>query len=312
MSVEKITRAGREVVWRVRWRQHGRNRARTFSTRRDARDFDAEVRRQRRAGALAALDAGAETLGEYVTGAWAASHAATLAPKTRLHYAGLYDYHLRPYLGSIALREMTPEVIGRWQADRLASGAGPVAVGHSMDLLGSILEHALVSGRLSANPVRRVRKARSPRREEVQPLSPAKIEAMRGALGARDATLISALAYAGLRPGEALALRWGDVREHTLLIQRAISLGEESDTKTRQHRTVRMLASLAADLRLWRMAAGRPDDSELVSPAKKANPGRSGLPVVAPACVQSGDAGGRRGTCASVRLAPQLRVAAAP
>jgi hypothetical protein len=68
MSVEKVTRAGGEVVWRVRWRQHGRNRARTFSTGRDARDFDAEVRRQRRAGSLAALDAGAQTLGEYVTG----------------------------------------------------------------------------------------------------------------------------------------------------------------------------------------------------------------------------------------------------
>ena len=243
MSVEKVMRAGGEVVWRVRWRQHGRNRARTFSTRRDARDFDAEVRRQRRAGSLAALDAGAETLGEYVTGTWAASHAATLAAKTRLHSASLYDHHLRPYLGSIALREITSEVIGRWQADRLASGAGPIAVRHAMDLLGSILEHAFVGGRLSANPVRRVKKARSPRREEVQPLSPGTIEAMRAALDARDATLISVLAYAGLRPGEALGLRWGDVRENTLLIQRAISLGEESDTKTRQHRTVRLLAT---------------------------------------------------------------------
>ena len=191
MSVEKVTRAGGEVVWRVRWRQHGRNRARTFSTRRDARDFDAEVRRQRPAESLAALDAGAETFGEYVTGTWASSHAATLAAKTRLHYASLYDHHLRPYIGSIALREITPEVIGRWQADRLASGAGPIAVRHAMDLIGSILEHAFVGGRLSANPVRRVKKARAPRREEVQPLSPATIEAMRAALGAQDATLIS-------------------------------------------------------------------------------------------------------------------------
>ena len=179
------------------------------------------------------LDAGTETLGEYVTGTWAASHAATLAAKTRLHYASLNDYHLRPYLGSIALREITPEVIGRWQADRLASGSGPVAIRHAMDLLGSILEHAFVGGHVSANPARRVKKARSPRREEVQPLSPGTIEAMREALDARDATLISVLAYAGLRPGEALGLRWGDVRAHTLLIQRAISLGEESDTKTR-------------------------------------------------------------------------------
>jgi len=272
MSVEKVTRAGGEVVWRVRWRQHGRNRARTFSTRRDARDFDAEVRRQRRAGSLPTLDAGTETFGEYVTGTWAASHAATLAAKTQLHYASLYDYHLRRYLGSIALREITPEVIGRWQADRLASGAGPIAIRHAMDLLGSILEHAFVGGHVSANPARRVKKARSPRREEVQPLSPGTIEAMRTAVDARDATLISVLAYAGLRPGEALGLRWGDVREQTLLIQRAISLGEESDTKTRQHRTVRLLAPLAADFRAWRMAVGRPDDCELVFPGKEAQP----------------------------------------
>ncbi len=272
MSVEKIMRASGDVVWRVRWRQHGRNRARTFSTRRDARDFDAEVRRQRRAGSLSALDAGAETFGEYVTETWAASHAAMLAPKTRLHYASLYDYHLRPYLGSIALREITPEVIGRWQADRLASGAGPIAIRHAMDLLGSILEHAFVGGHLSANPARRVKKARAPRREEVQPLSPGRIEAMRAALGARDATLISVLAYAGLRPGEALGLRWGDVRDQTLLMQRAISLGEESDTKTRQHRTVRLVAPLATDLRSWRMASGRPADSELVFPGNEGQP----------------------------------------
>jgi hypothetical protein len=47
MSVEEAKRSSGEVVWRVRWRQHGRNRARTFSTRRDAADFNAEVRRQR-------------------------------------------------------------------------------------------------------------------------------------------------------------------------------------------------------------------------------------------------------------------------
>lgn len=272
MSVEKVQRASGEVVWRVRWRQHGHNRARTFSSRRDARDFDAEVRRQRRAGSLAALDAGIETFGDYVTGTWAASHAATLAPKTRLHYASLYDHHLRPYLASLALREISAEVIGRWQAERLAAGAGQVAIRHAIELLGSILEHAFVAGRLSENPARRVKKARRPRREEVQALSPRTVEAMRAALGARDATLISVLAYAGLRPGEALGLRWRDIREHTLLIQRAISLGEEADTKTRQHRTVRLLSPLAADLRSWRMASGRPDDHELVFPGKDGRP----------------------------------------
>ena len=272
MSVEKIHRNGGEVVWRVRWRQHGRNRARTFSTRRDESDFDADVRRQRRAVSLAALDAGKESLGEYVTGAWATSHAVTLAPKTRLRYASLYDHHIRSFLGSMPLREIDADTVGRWQSGRLVAGAGVVAVRHAMDLLGSILEQAFVSGRISENPVRRVKKARLPRREEVRPLSPATIERMRTTLSARDATLLSVLAYAGLRPGEALGLRWGDVRERTILIQRSISLGEVADTKTRQHRTVRLLAPLASDLRAWRMAAGRPDDDQLVFPSKDGLP----------------------------------------
>ena len=268
MSIEKIRRNSGEIVWRVRWRQHGRNRARTFSTRRDAADFDAEVRRQRRAGSLAALDAGTESLGQYVTGAWAATHAVTLAPKTRLHYASLYDHHLRPFLGSVALRDIDAEAVGRWQSERLTSGAGAVAVRQAMDLLGSILEQAYLSGRIAENPVRRVKRARLPRREEVKALPPATVEAMRGVLSARDATLLSVLAYAGLRPGEALGLRWGDIRDRTMLIQRSISLGEETDTKTRQHRTVRLLTPLAGDLRSWRMAAGRPHDNELVFPGK--------------------------------------------
>lgn len=196
-------------------------------------------------------------MGEYVADSWAATHSAALAPKTRLHYAGLYDHHLRPYLASIALRDIDVETISRWQADRLAAGSGPVAVRHAMDLLGSVLEQAFVAGRIK-NPVRRVKKARRPRREEVQPLSPRMIEAMRAVLGTRDATLISVLAYTGVRPGEVLGLRWWDTREQTILIQRSVSLGEEADTKTRQHRTVRVLGPVAADFRARRMAAGCP------------------------------------------------------
>jgi integrase len=272
VSVEKVKRAGGETVWRVRWRQDGRNRASTFSTRRDALDFDGEVRRIRRAGLLASLDAGKETLGEYVTEAWAPLHGATLAPKTRRHYASLYDHHLRPYLGSIPLRAVTAERVAGWQAERLRSGAGPVAVRHTLDLLGSMLEHAVRAQRITTNPVRQVRKAPLPRREEVRPLAPATIEAMRAGLGARDATLISVMAYAGLRPGEALGLRWIDVRERTLLIQRAISLGDEADTKTRQHRTVRLLAPLASDLRAWRIASPRPSDDTLIFPGHDGRP----------------------------------------
>lgn len=95
---------------------------------------------------------------------------------------------------------------------------------------------------------------------------------MRVASGPRDSTLISVLAYAGLRPGDSLGLRWGDIREQTVLIERAISLGEERDTKTAAHRTVRLLPVLAADLREWRLRSGRPRDSQLVFPSITGSP----------------------------------------
>ncbi len=117
-----------------------------------------------------------------------------------------------------------------------------------------------------ATQVRLVRKIARPWRREVKPLAPATVEAMRGVAAPRDAALLSVLAYAGLRPQEALALQWGDVRERTLLIQRAVSLGQENDTKTRAHRTVRLLAPLREDLLAWRLRSGRPGETALVFP----------------------------------------------
>jgi integrase len=164
----------------------------------------------------------------------------------------------------VPLRELTPELIARWQSSGLTTGAGTVAVRQSLGLLGNMLQRAVESGRIPTNPARLVRKVPLPRRSEVRPLAPVTIEAMRAAASPRDAMLLSLLAYAGLRPGEALALRWADVRERTLLIQRAVSLGAEKDTKTTKHRTVRLLSPLAADLREWRMRSGRPPDGALI------------------------------------------------
>ena len=44
--------------------------------------------------------------------------------------------------------------------------------------------------------------------------------------------------------------------------------GKAKATKTRAVRTVRLLAPLAADLREWRMASGRPGDGALVFPGR--------------------------------------------
>jgi integrase len=75
----------------------------------------------------------------------------------------------------------------------------------------------------------------------------------------RDRLLWSLIAFAGLRTEEALALRWEDVREHTLVVDRAFTHGEEKGTKTYQRRTVEIMAPLRADLEEWcALGAGGP------------------------------------------------------
>ena len=260
--IERRVRTSGEVVWRVRWRDHvGRNRSREVGSKRAAQAFDDEMRRRRRTGELALFDASRETLDEYVTGTWVRSYAAHLAPRTRQVYTSTYDRHIAPRLGGTPLREIDAETVGAFQSDLIASGVGPHAIRKAMTLLGALLQRAAEGRRIPYNPQRVVRKARLPLSPEVRPLAPVRVEAMRrAAANLRDATIVSVLAYSGLRPGELRELLWCRVRERTLLVDAA---------KTGRRRTVRLLVPLAADLALWRAAAGDSGDDLPVFPDER-------------------------------------------
>ena len=261
VSLHRVEGPDGSVRWRVRWRDGGRGsaeRSRTFDRKADAVAFDDERRRRRRLGDLGIVVGSRDTLDEYVTETWAPTHVVTLAPKTATIYAQMYDLHIAPHLGHFRLAELTPEVIARWQAERIAAGAGRASILKSLQLLGSILQRAMESERIARNPVRLVRKAPRPPRREVRPLPPATIEAIRAACWIRDATLVSVLAYAGLRPGEALDLQWQHIGERTLTVYAH---------KTGQRRNVRLLTPLADDLRAWAEAWGTPAKDAFVFPA---------------------------------------------
>jgi integrase len=275
MEIEKRTVSDGSPRWRVRWYDAGRGsryRVRTFDRKTDAVTFAAEVHRRRQSGSLGSLDGGRMTLADYVSGVWARAYRQNLSASTRMRYGYLYDKHVLPELGPLRLVEITPEVLARWQADRLAGGSGPVAVRSALTLLGGILQRAVEAGHIQTNAARAVRKAPLPRSPEVRPLAPSTIERMRRASRPRDATLISVLAYGGLRPGEALGLQWRDIRKQTVLVERSVAFGEEKDTKTAAHRTVRLLAPLASDLREWRLRSGRPSEGALVFPSSRGEP----------------------------------------
>jgi integrase len=273
MSIQKTKDGGRKVRWLD---ETGRHRSKTFPKGQAqlAEVFDGKIKERKLLGDLSLLDLGKQTLGAYVTETWAPAHLATKAPKTRKLYTYLYDAHIDPALGNTPLRALNPEMIARWQADLVNGGVGQEAVRKAHTLLGGILQRAAESRRISYNPARLVPPLAAPEREEVRPLAPETVELLRHHVrydekgserqwGHRNATLISLLAYSGVRPQEARGLRWENVRDATLLVH-----SPKTRRRGRRSRTVRLLSPLKSDLAQWRLASGRPPDRAWVFPGE--------------------------------------------
>ncbi len=263
MSVERVVRSNGEVVWRVRWREGSRNRSRVLGRKRDADAFDAEVRRRRRTGELAALDAGRETLAQFAETWWQLYALPNLAPRTRASYAHIWDRHVLPRLGALPLREIDTLVVGRLAADLEHAGVGPAARRKALAVLSGVLQRAVEWGKLPSNPARAVRSPSARRARAVRPLPPVEVEGIREQLLAsgrlRDATLVSVLAYVGPRPAEALGLRWEDVGERSLTFH-------ATKTRSRRIRAAHLVAPVRGDLATWRLASERPSGENWVFP----------------------------------------------
>ena len=122
------------------------------------------------------------------------------------------------------------------------------------------------------NPVKAVEKPSGKRERAVVCLAPRQVEAIRTELLARGkpwaATLISVIAYSGLRaPEELLALQWRHVGRQTILVEQHNEDGEivvGQKVRSRPPRAVDLVAPLHQDLAEWRMASGRPAANSLV------------------------------------------------
>lgn len=259
MSVTRV-HVGNRVRYDVRWREGTKQRARRFDLKRDAEAWDREIKRRQQLGQLAVqqLTVKGPTLTDWVAARWVPEHASRLEEHTRERYASSFELHIEPWLGHLALQELTVGRLREWQAQRYAAGVSAHALKKARTVLSTVLRHAAESEVIQANPLSIVRPMKLEHAEDVIALSPRQVERIRTLLAARDATIVSVLAYTGMRPSELRALRWGDVGVNTIRVQRAASpSGKIKHTKTRSgRRNIRLLPSLAADLAAWREITG--------------------------------------------------------
>jgi integrase len=200
---------------------------------------------------------------------WTREHARWRA-STCQDYRWRLERHLLPYFADDKLDAITVARVEDYIAAKLAEDEplSPRSINMTLVLLGAILESAvdrdLIVRNVARGKRRRVREL-APRRAYLD--SAEAIEALLDAAGRLDASavvqtghrraLIATLVFAGLRIGEALALRWADVD----LARGTLTVNASKTDAGR--RTVNLVPVLHAELRGYR-ARGVTDGDALV------------------------------------------------
>jgi integrase len=243
----------------------GERTSRTFDCAQDALDFRARLRLLKRVGDLAVLERGKEPLAQFMSDFWRLYAETRLEPSTRRKYRCLWSAHIERRLGATELRQITPLVLSEFVRGLQGEGVGAPTIRSCLGLLQSMFARAVEWDRVSVNVVKLIAKPRVRRARTIRLLRPVDVEALRRQMllnpshGLRDATLVSVLAYAGLRPEEALALEFGHLRERTILVEQRWVDGEivPGQKAARPPRCPPLLDVVRADLLEYRLACGR-------------------------------------------------------
>lgn len=212
----------------------------------------------------------------FTLGAWLDEYATVwsgeLAASTRQKALSCLRIYLPGRLRSTPLQALTARAFQQLYNDLSAGGKAPATVSYLHRVLHARLAKAVAEGHLGHNPVA---VARPPAKEhrEYRTLTPDQAHHFLAVVEEdRYGALWTLLLTSGLRPGEALALKWEDLEENAertaavLRVRRAlVRLGKDGwtveGTKTRKSRSV-PLASVT--LRLLRKERARQAEAKLL------------------------------------------------
>jgi integrase len=147
-------------------------------------------------------DAGSITVGEYLECWLADSVRDTVRQRTYERYESIVRVHLKPSLGMVKLKSLTPAHVRGLYREKLDSGLAPRSVLHIHRTLSKALKQATDDGLIPRNAAAPVKPPR-PRGEEIRPLDREQVRALfETARGGRLEALYVLAVTAGLRRGE--------------------------------------------------------------------------------------------------------------
>ncbi|HTZ65737.1 MAG TPA: tyrosine-type recombinase/integrase [Solirubrobacteraceae bacterium] len=269
-----------------RWRQvekaagHSRRRA-----ERILRGLQEEVEDGRYVPAsMSVLELGRKWLTEHVD--------PNLKPGAAANYRGTFYLHIAPTLGAVRVDDMRPQMIRALLSRKRGEGLSEQTVAKIRRHVHAMFAFAQDAGLVSINPADAARargQKHSHRRARGTELSPAQVKRFLDACSTRWRLFFTVALDTGLRRGELIGLRWGDVDllERILYVRRSIGAyddpdGEDADEllSTKTEASQRLVPILdGAQRALERMYAGARDTSEnapvFITIERK--PGRDGV-----------------------------------
>ena len=205
MGIERRTTATGDVRYEVRLRgPDGRERSRTFRTRKAAETYERELLAQRDRGGWVDPRAGRITLGDWVT-EWSAT-LVNLRPSSRRIYLDNLRLHVLPELGAVQLNKLDKAMLRVWLAQLSASRLRPATVHQVYRALRRVLGAAVENDILVRSPLDGIKPPRV-EQQEMRFLDPGDVAQLAAAIDGRYRAFVIVGAYCGLRLGEMAGLR---------------------------------------------------------------------------------------------------------
>jgi integrase len=196
------------------------------------------------------------TVGEYLDSWLKGSVRGSVGQSTFDRYEIAVRVHIKPALGRIKLKKLTPARVAGFYQDKLAAGSAPASVNKLHVTLRKALDQAVKWHMVPLNVAEAV-KAPRPAPPEMRTLSAAEArKLLEAARGDKLEALYMLAVHTGMRQGELLALKWQDVdlENAKLSVRRTITmssgrilLGELKTKKSR--RTIRLTDAAVQALR---------------------------------------------------------------
>ena len=191
-----------------------------------------------------------------------AAHYKTVELPNKAHstiegYKNFLDTHISPRWGKHSLSAIkSVEVEGWLRALKRVDGkpASPATKSKIRNLMSALFSHAIRHGWAAMNPITAVRtSAKRLRTPDI--LTPEEFQALLGELSERERVMVLLVGTTGLRRGELIGLRWGDIsfEANQASVIRSVWRNVEGNTKTEASRKpVPLHPAVLDELRRWK------------------------------------------------------------